>query len=310
MPDPDVPLPPGHRARPLTVHDLPAVTALVAAQERHDLGHVLVEEADLAADWSRPSFDPSLRTIGVEPLAAPGTLVAYGELGHAERGDLAVHPDHRGSGLGTWLAGWLERTARAGGASVVGTPVPAGSPADRLLEHLGWHVRWRSWVLALPAHAQVPARTLPPGHAVRAARDDELAACWQVVEDAFLEWSRRERQPLEDWAAGVVGRPGFEPWHLRVATDQDDQVVGVAVLTVGGDDGRTVFVAQLAVRAEHRGRGLAQALLADAFAEGRRHGHDRAELSTDSRTGALGLYERLGMVVTSDWVHRAVRIPT
>lgn len=288
--------------------DLGAVTALVAAQEQHDLGEVLVEEADLVADWSRPSFDPSVRTIGVESLARPGAILAYGELGHAERGDLAVHPAHRGAGLGTWLAGWLQRTARAGGADIVGTPVPSGSPGDRLLQHLGWHVRWRSWVLAMPAHAQVPPRPLPPGHDLRAARDDELTICWQVVEDAFLEWSRRQRQPLEDWAAGVVGRPGFEPWHLRVVTDRDDEVVGVAVLTVGGDDDRTAFVAKLAVRADRRGQGLAQALLVDAFAEGRRHGYDRAELSTDSRTGALGLYQRLGMEVTSDWVHRAVRL--
>lgn len=317
-PDADRALPLGYRARPLALRDLPAVTALVAAQERHDLGEVLVEEAELAADWSRPSFDPALRTIGVEPVAEPGTLVAYGELGHPERGDLAVHPDHRGSGLGTWLAQWLQRTARAAGAAVVGTPVPAGSPGDRLLAHLGWHVRWRSWVLALPAGAQVPHRALPPGLEVRTAREEETATCWHVVEDAFLEWSVRERQPLEDWAARVVGRPGFEPWQLRVAVDRggdDGQqvvgvVVGVVVLTPGGEDGRTAFVSMLAVRADRRGQGIAQALLAEAFEVARRHGHDRAELSTDSRTGALGLYERLGMVVTSDWVHRATALAT
>lgn len=32
----------------------------------------------------------------------------------------------------------------------------------------------------------------------------------------------------------------------------------------------------------------------------------RFELSTDSRTGALGLYEKVGMRVTSTWVNRAV----
>ena len=34
--------------------------------------------------------------------------------------------------------------------------------------------------------------------------------------------------------------------------------------------------------------------------------HPQAELSTDSRTGALGLYERVGMEVTSTWVNRAI----
>ncbi len=61
----------------------------------------------------------------------------------------------------------------------------------------------------------------------------------------------------------------------------------------------------LAVRRDRRGLGLARALLADAFATARAHGATRSELSTDTRTGALGLYERVGMQVRSTWVHRA-----
>ena len=57
---------------------------------------------------------------------------------------------------------------------------------------------------------------------------------------------------------------------------------------------------------EERGRGLAQALLIDSFAAGTAHGARRSELSTDSRTGALGLYEKVGMVVTSTWVNRGL----
>jgi hypothetical protein len=31
-------------------------------------------------------------------------------------------------------------------------------------------------------------------------------------------------------------------------------------------------------------------------------------LSTDSRTGALGLYEKVGMQVTSIWLNRGIRL--
>ena len=62
----------------------------------------------------------------------------------------------------------------------------------------------------------------------------------------------------------------------------------------------TAFIARLATAKEQRGQGLAQALLVDAFAVGREHGALRSELSTDSRTGALGLYEKVGMVVDLD----------
>ena len=32
-----------------------------------------------------------------------------------------------------------------------------------------------------------------------------------VIEDAFLEWSVRERTPFEDCEAKTIERPGFEP---------------------------------------------------------------------------------------------------
>jgi GNAT superfamily N-acetyltransferase len=72
------------------------------------------------------------------------------------------------------------------------------------------------------------------------------------------------------------------------------------------DDGATAYVDRLAVRRDQRNRGLAQALLVDCFALARDHGTTRSELSTDSRTGALGLYERVGMVPTSVWVNRGI----
>ena len=45
--------------------------------------------------------------------------------------------------------------------------------------------------------------------------------------------------------------------------------------------------------------------LVDAFAVAREHGAAVSGLSTDSRTGALGLYEKVGMVTTDVWVNRA-----
>jgi len=65
----------------------------------------------------------------------------------------------------------------------------------------------------------------------------------QELEDAFLEWSRRERETWEDFSAQVMQRPGFETWNVRVVTD---------------------------------------------------------------RSGALTLYEKVGMEVTSNWVNMAI----
>ena len=143
---------------------------------------------------------------------------------------------------------------------------------------------------------------------VRVAAESEYPACHEVVEDAFLEWSVRDRESFEDFRASVMGRPGFEPWNVRVVTDPDGTVVGVAIVNLAAaQDDRPLeaYIPRIAVRRDQRNRGLAQVLLVDAFATAREHGAVTCGLSTDSRTGALGLYEKVGMVTTDVWVNRA-----
>jgi mycothiol synthase len=67
------------------------------------------------------------------------------------------------------------------------------------------------------------------------------------------------------------------------------------------DSETTAWVHQLAVREDHRGHGIGQELLARAFEAGRARGLPVVELSTDTRTGALGLYERLGMRIVVEF---------
>ena len=296
-------LPAGLTAAPYTADDLNAVFAVAAAQQQHDIGRVDVEAADFEADWQRSSFDFATMTLGVYD---GDTLVAFGELIGAGRGEAGVLPAYRRRGIGTALARWLEEAARTNGYSEVRGPVPQGSDGDRLLEKLGYDLRWTSWVLQLPEGTTVPERPLPEGYTVRAATPDDYEAVWNVVEDAFLEWSVREREPFEDFLAVTVRRPGHEPWMLRVVTDPSGEVVGTAMLVMAGDPVEEGYVERLAVRKDQRGQGLAQALLVDAFGQGRAHGAPRSGLSTDSRTGALSLYEKVGMVVTDVWVNRGI----
>ncbi len=295
-------LPDGLTSRPLTAADARAVFEVMAAVELHDVGTVEIEEADIVSDWQRPSFDIAASTIGVFD---GDRLVGYAEVSGHDRGDAAVHPDLNGRGIGTALARWMQSTVRARGGVRIGMPVPEGSPGDRLLAALGYHVRWSSWILKLPAGRDIVERPLPEGYVVREATEADRRTVWTVIEDAFLEWSDRDRQSFEDCAAGMWLRPGFEPWNLRVVTDPSGEVVGVSYVIRAGDE---VYVERLAVRRDQRGRGLAQVLLVDSFAVGRAHGATVSGLSTDSRTGALPLYEKVGMEVTSVWVNRAIDV--
>ena len=280
-----------------------------------DLGRVLELEQVLFGPgaWSRGTYESELvnpaRRYAAVVTARPGAgerLVGYAEVLGGQRGDAAVDPRYLGRGIGTWLARWMQQSARARAERVVGMPVPQGSPGDRLLESLGYFVRWTSWVLTLPEGAEVPERPLPAAYDVRTARPDEAPEMHGVLEDAFLEWSEREREPFGDFEAQTLRRPGFEPWNLRVVTDPDGRVAAAAVVVLSG--GGEAYVDRLATRADQRHRGLAQALLVDAFRVGREHGATSAGLATDSRTGALGLYEKVGMRVFDTWLHRAIEL--
>ena len=298
-------LPDGLTSRTLTLDDARAVFEVAAAQELVDVGKVEIEPADIVSDWSRPSWDVATHTIGVFDGAR---MVAYGEITSSDRGDAAVHPDYRRRGLGTAIAGWMQQAVSHHGGTGYGSPVPVDSAGDHLLEKLGYRVRWTSWVLTLPEGRQIQHRDLPDGYEIREARPEEYPAVHDVKEDAFLEWSVREREPYDDFHASAVGRPGFEPWNVRVVTDPVGTVVGFAWVIMAGEAAPEAYIDLLAVRSDQRHRGLAQALLVDAFTRGREHGAKRSALSTDSRTGALSLYLKVGMEVGDIWVNRAIGV--
>jgi GNAT superfamily N-acetyltransferase len=200
----------------------------------------------------------------------------------------------------------MQDRARSQGHPEIGMPVPVGSPGERLMRDLGYHVRWSSWVLVMPDDRELTAPQLPEGHTIRVAESEEdRRAAHQVAEDAFLEWSVRDRQSYEDWLAQIVDRPGYEPWNLRVVCTPEGEVVGALHVVVAGDAG---VVPKVAVRRDQRGRGLAKALLMDGFRVAREHGATRSELSTDSRTGALDLYLGLGMEISDDWVNLGIAL--
>ncbi len=296
--DTAIALPAGLTARACVPADAPSVTEVVAAAELHDLGEVMIELAEVVGDWQRPSFDLTHHSLAV---VDGEQMVATAEVTGARRLEAAVRPGWRGRGIGTAMVRWAEECARGAGGTVLGQTVAVGGDAEAMFRALGYREGWTSWLLTLPEGAAIEPQPLPAGYALQdfvAGEDNQ--ATYRVVEDAFNEWPGRASVPYGDWAARVVLRPGFAPWQIRLAVDAAGEVVGAAVSSIYQDTG---FVDQLAVRADQRSRGLARALLVDAFARCRERGAARSELNTDSRTGARGLYEHVGMVVTRTWKH-------
>ena len=135
--------------------------------------------------------------------------------------------------------------------------------------------------------------------------------CWRTPSSSGRCATARR---FEDFEAATTGRPGFEPWNLRVALDPDGAVVGVSLVLVS-DNGSTGYVDRLAVRRDQRNRGLAQALLVDSFAQARdaRHVDVRAEhrladrRARPLRTGGNGRREHLGQSCDRPAVHHGKR---
>lgn len=294
--------PAGYVVRPVRADEVGAVTDMLRAAELVDRGQADITADDIAGTWRTPGFDLDRHTCSVWQGDA---LVAYGEIDQRARAEAAVHPDWRDRGIGAALVAWTEEACLAARApdveARIGQTLADGNRrAIELVRSRGYEPRHTSWLLELPDDIDLGGRSLPDGYALRSFEpgpDD--AAVHRVIEDAFGEWENRTPTSYEHWRAITLDRNDFDPTLLTVA-ECDGDIVGASVGFLVGDDG---FVDQLAVRSEHRRRGLAAALLADSFGQMRERGATVVGLSTDSRTGALDLYLRIGMVVTLSFTH-------
>ena len=287
--------PEGLTTRPLTMADAGAATELIRACERHFVGETFIDEADVVGMWSTPGIDLAVDSLGV----LEGDVLIAGALVD-DRHHLVVDvlPSHLGMGLGTALADWVEHRARTRGLAYGEQETAASDDqAATLLTRRGYAKTHQDWVLRMEPDAELVRHALPPDVTIGRFEEADSRAVHAVIEDAFGEWEGRIRRSYDDWRVLMLDREGADPEHFRVAK-AGGEVVGAAI--VHDSDG-TTWIPQLAVRADRRGEGIAQELLAQAFAAGRERGCATGELSTSGLTGALGLYERLGMRVVAEF---------
>lgn len=289
-------LPQGLASRSPTRSDLDAAVSVIAASEEATQGVVDVTAEDVRSDWERPSFDLSSDALVVTDA---GLIVAYAEVFFG-RAWVHVHPDHRGRGIGAAVLGWTESRARELGADKVGQTIPDTNPAAaELLSSNGYGVRWDTWVFQKELADEQRGPQLPAGITLRTYEPDrDDRATFELIDTAFSDWPDRDPSfSFEDWAASLLRREDFDP-SLTFLVEDDGELVGVALCLVFGDEG---WVQQLAVKRSHRGRGLGGALLQTAFRKFHSRGLKTAGLSTESRTGARGVYEHVGMRVTRSY---------
>jgi len=284
----DLAIPGGLEARVATAADVEAITGLIAACERADDGAVEIDASDVAqflASTTGPM--DALVVVGT------GCVVAWGAL-NSGRAYVDVHPDRRARGIGLALLRWSEERARLHGRGRIHQTVTDNDRAAASLfrEH-GYAVADTAWILEIELGGEPPTVAAPESIVIRPYRGADERAIHRLIDDAFSEWPGRDPLAYAEWAALVTRHGAFAPDLSRVASD-GEELVGAALAFdyAAADDG---WVQQLATKATHRHRGIARALIGSVFVAFHERGRRMVGLSTDSRTGALTLYERLGM---------------
>ncbi|WP_258046027.1 GNAT family N-acetyltransferase [Leifsonia shinshuensis] len=302
--------------RPIAAADVDAVLAVLRASDASDHPNYLTTREELEDELAFSFLDLDRDTLLA--VGHDGAVLAVGSVLEPPRQvtlvrefmNGAVHPDHRGKGIGRELIAWQRARGEQKLAALdsvlpgwlVGYADRRAPDRERLLTAAGFTaVRWFHTMerdLAEPIPEVTPTedvRIVPfaaeLADAVHAARDE-----------AFLDhWGS---QPLSDeqWASLIGGT--FAPEVSFVALAGDD-VAGVVLSDVNEDDwaGQGFsgpYISTVAVTRAHRGRRIAPALLGAVLAESRRRGWQKAVLDVDaaSPTGADSLYTGMGFVTT------------
>jgi len=210
------------------------------------------------------------------------------------------------SGIGSALRAWTEARARELGFPDVGeSKTDADVAAKALFLSNGYEPTYTSWMIRKPLDGPPARPDPPPGIEIRSYEDRDARTAHRVIDAAFCEWPGRNPDPFESWA-NVLRHPAFAP-ELSPLAFEGGELVGVLIGYDYPEAGEG-WIQQLATEANHRHRGIATALLGTAFTSFRERGRTRAGVSTDSRTGALDLYERVGMRVERSYTRYTKRL--
>lgn len=278
--------------RPFTANDAPAVSALVSAEEERFYGRpgrLTAEDVLLFLPHSKEAW------VWEEEgrLVATATFGVYGDAANI-RGTVAA----RGRGLGTEILERGEAFAHAEGAEKILTGGPEPDAAARaLFESRGYREVRRFYKMAIELTEEPPPPVVPAGLVLDELHDDEYEAFYDALNESFAEHWEWHPTPFDEWIELRRGQHRDEVGPIWFVVRDGDELAAVTRNDLSVADGG--YVGAIGVRPAWRGKGLAKALLQRTFAEFWRRGTTRVTLDVDAQneTGAVALYERVGMHV-------------
>ena len=280
--------------RPFDESDAPAVAALINAEDERFYGRpgrITAADIIMFLQYSKEAWvwEDDGR------LAASATYGMHGDAANT-RGFVAV----KGQGIGSEILERGEAFARAHGAKKILTGAPEPDAAARaLFESRGYREARRFYEMEIELTEAPREPALPDGLVVDELREDEYEAFYDALNEAFADHWEWHPEPFEDWLERRRGQHRDEHGPIWFVVRDGAQLAAVtrndASVAGGG------YVGAIGVRPAWRGKGLGKALLYRTFAEFWNRGTTRVTLDVDAQntTGAVALYERVGMHVDS-----------
>jgi mycothiol synthase len=288
------------KADPATAADAAAVTEIVLALESSLYGKSAFSQADLEDEWLEIDLERDARIVrDGDRVVGYGVVRERGELWRVEG---YVHPEAHGRGIGTLIATELEEQATGAGIPRIQNAVlEADSRACELLESLGYVTVRVFREMRIQLEEPPPAPEWPEGLSVVPFDPESDARAFHAAdEEAFADaWGHMPRE-FEAWSKAHLRSERFDP-ALWCVVRAGDEIAAGTICT--GDTYGGGFVHELFTRRPWRKRGVAAALLADAFGRFWERDERSVGLGVDAAkdSTAFRLYERAGMAPTLGW---------
>jgi len=294
--------------RPARVADSGAIAELMGA---HDGAHGYepwITEADVSEDLRDPDLYLDTDTWVVED---GDRLVGYGELWNALLEEARAleawcwtAPTHLDRGIVSTLLDRTEEAATLAAGSLARRPlllrnfIWANDDAARaLLEARGYGLVRHFFHMAIELAGVGDPPPVPEGLELRSLDPDrDVHALFDLIVAAFQDSWNWSAMTFETFRRRIAERDDFDP-SLSPLLFSNDELVGASFNGTKIGQG---WADDLAVRADMRGRGIGELLLRHTFARFKDKGWTKVSLGVDSGnpTGAVRLYERVGMHVT------------
>lgn len=281
--------------RPPRPEDAAAVAEIVRAYDVSQFGETDADEAEIRDWWRDVDLARDAWLVEVD-----GRLAGYASVEkRRERdvlGDVYVHPDFTGRGIGSRLNELVEERGRelAGGPTPIQVPALAtDAAAVALLERRGYRAVRHFFRMIIDLGEEPPPAPEPvPGVEIAGFETNDALAVHEAVNEAFAEEWGFTPMPHDEWVEKRMGQSDPSLWRVARA---GGEVAGATLL----DPKRfgVGWVGAIAVRPAFRRRGIGYALLTESFRAFHARGERRVGLGVDTQnpTGATRLYERAGM---------------